>query len=62
VTALAVIAFSSVGAAEQIKPQPPKPCPEGQVRDTNGNCVVPKGKVELHDLNIIQKRDSSSPR
>jgi hypothetical protein len=62
VTALALITFTSVGIAEQTKPQVPKPCPEGQVRNTNGICVALKGKVDLQDLSITKKRDSASPR
>ena len=61
-TVLGVFAFISVGIAEQTKPQPPKPCPEGQVRNTNGICVAPKGKVYFPDLSFTKKQGSSSPR
>jgi hypothetical protein len=61
-TALVLIALTSAGIAEQTKPQAPKPCPQGQVRNTNGICVAPKGKVDLQDLSITKRQDSSSPR
>jgi hypothetical protein len=42
-----LVGLTTDGAAEQIKTQPPKPCPDGQVRDTKGNCV----KRKKYDFN-----------